>query len=185
MGGTNSCGKPSFDRHEQSTPLPIWVHHQTTRPSQLQKTLSQSHSHRSRTHQPARTQTPVQPLRTHKSALQITSLRHISPWKCKLPYLRVPIQRVRMRLVSYIISRNMTLFTFDFAGCGLSEGEYISLGYFERGDVDTVFKYLRGLGTVSSIGIWGRSMGAVTALMYADSNHEIGCLVLDSPFSNL
>lgn len=28
-------------------------------------------------------------------------------------------------------------------------------------------------------------MGAVTALMYADSNHEIGCLVLDSPFSNL
>lgn len=85
----------------------------------------------------------------------------------------------------YLLSRDITLFTFDFAGCGLSEGEYISLGYFERGDVDTAFKYLRGLGTVSSIGIWGRSMGAVTALMYADTNHEIGCLVLDSPFSNL
>jgi hypothetical protein len=28
-------------------------------------------------------------------------------------------------------------------------------------------------------------MGAVTALMYADTNHEIGCLVLDSPFSNM
>lgn len=28
-------------------------------------------------------------------------------------------------------------------------------------------------------------MGAVTALMYADTNHEIGCVVLDSPFSNL
>ncbi len=28
-------------------------------------------------------------------------------------------------------------------------------------------------------------MGAVTALMYADRNHEIGCLVLDSPFYNL
>jgi len=28
-------------------------------------------------------------------------------------------------------------------------------------------------------------MGAVTALMYADSNHEIGCVVCDSPFSNL
>jgi alpha/beta superfamily hydrolase len=87
--------------------------------------------------------------------------------------------------VHYLLSRDITLFTFDFAGCGLSEGEYISLGYFERGDVDTAFKYLRGLGTVSSIGIWGRSMGAVTALMYADTNHEIGCLVLDSPFSNL
>lgn len=28
-------------------------------------------------------------------------------------------------------------------------------------------------------------MGAVTALMYADRNHEIGCVVLDSPFYNL
>ena len=79
----------------------------------------------------------------------------------------------------------MTVFTFDFAGCGNSEGVYISLGYFEKEDVDCVFKYLRGLGTVSSIGIWGRSMGAVTALMYADGNHEIGCIVCDSPFSNL
>lgn len=51
--------------------------------------------------------------------------------------------------------------------------------------MDVVFNYLRSLDTVSSIGIWGRSMGAVTALMYADRNHEIGCLVLDSPFSNL
>jgi alpha/beta superfamily hydrolase len=77
------------------------------------------------------------------------------------------------------------LFAFDFAGCGNSEGEYISLGYYEREDVDVVFKYLRSLETVSSIGIFGRSMGAVTALMYSDRNHEIGCLVLDSPFSNL
>lgn len=28
-------------------------------------------------------------------------------------------------------------------------------------------------------------MGAATALMYSDTNHEIGCLVLDSPFANL
>jgi len=87
--------------------------------------------------------------------------------------------------VHYLLARNITVFTLDFAGCGLSEGEYISLGFYERGDVDCVFQYLRGLGTVSSIGIWGRSMGAATALMYSDTNHEIGCLVLDSPFANL
>jgi len=87
--------------------------------------------------------------------------------------------------VHFLLSRDITVFTFDFAGCGLSEGDYISLGFYERGDVDCVFKYLRGIGTVSSIGIWGRSMGAVTALMYADENHEIGCVVCDSPFSNL
>ena len=51
--------------------------------------------------------------------------------------------------------------------------------------MDVVFIYLRSLGTLSSIGIWGSSMGPVTALMYADRNHEIGCVVLDSPFYNL
>ena len=34
-------------------------------------------------------------------------------------------------------------------------------------------------------GLWGRSMGAATALMYAASDPSIGALVLDSPFSSL
>jgi len=38
---------------------------------------------------------------------------------------------------------------------------------------------------VSTIGLWGRSMGAVTALMHADRDPSIAGLVLDSPFSNL
>jgi dienelactone hydrolase len=51
--------------------------------------------------------------------------------------------------------------------------------------VEVVFQYLRSLNSVSSIGLWGRSMGAVTSLMYVDKNPEIACIVLDSPFSNL
>jgi len=77
----------------------------------------------------------------------------------------------RRSCIPHILCHDITLFTFDFAGCGNSEGEYISLGYYEKDDVDVVFQYLRSLGTVSSIGLWGRSMGAVTALMYADTNH--------------
>ena len=76
----------------------------------------------------------------------------------------------RHSCIPYIISRDITLFTFDFSGCGISEGEYISLGYYERDDVEVVFQYLRSLNTVSSIGLWGRSMGAVTSLMYVDKN---------------
>ena len=34
-------------------------------------------------------------------------------------------------------------------------------------------------------GIWGRSMGAVTAIMAASEYPELNALVLDSPFSNL
>ena len=35
------------------------------------------------------------------------------------------------------------------------------------------------------IGLWGRSMGAVTALMCATENPDINVLVLDTPFCNL
>lgn len=79
----------------------------------------------------------------------------------------------------------ITIFSFDFAGCGKSEGEYISLGWYERDDVDVVVEWLRKSNKVSTIGLWGRSMGAVTALMHADRDPSIAGLVLDSPFSNL
>ena len=79
----------------------------------------------------------------------------------------------------------MTLFCFDFSGCGLSEGEYISLGWYEREDLQVLIEYLRKNRRVSTIGLWGRSMGAVTALLYADRDPSIAGMVLDSPFANL
>ena len=41
-------------------------------------------------------------------------------------------------LVKPLLSANITLFCFDFAGSGLSEGEFISLGWYERDDVASV-----------------------------------------------
>jgi hypothetical protein len=43
----------------------------------------------------------------------------------------------------YLLPMNVCLFAFDFAGCGRSEGEYISLGWYEREDVEVVIDYLR------------------------------------------
>lgn len=80
---------------------------------------------------------------------------------------------------------NVTLFAFDFAGCGKSEGDYISLGWYEKYDVKCVVEFLRKTNKVSTIGLWGRSMGAVTALMYGDEDPTVAGLVLDSPFSSL
>jgi len=90
-----------------------------------------------------------------------------------------------LNLVPLLLPLGMSLFCFDFSGCGESEGEYISLGWFERDDLAACVDYLRKTGKVSAIGLWGRSMGAVTALMHADRDHTIGGMVLDSPFSNL
>ncbi|CAK0788441.1 unnamed protein product [Prorocentrum cordatum] len=79
----------------------------------------------------------------------------------------------------------ITVFCLDFAGSGMSDGEYISLGFHERDDLATVVDYLRASRKVTCIGLWGRSMGAATALLHADRDPSIAGLVLDSPFSDL
>ena len=80
---------------------------------------------------------------------------------------------------------NITLFCFDFPGCGKSEGEYISLGWHERDDVNHIVEYLRKERKVNTVGLWGRSMGAVTALLHGDRDPSIAGMVLDSPFASL
>ena len=87
--------------------------------------------------------------------------------------------------VETVLSLGVTLMAIDFAGCGMSEGQYISLGWFEQDDVATVMEYLRSTGTVSTVGLWGRSMGAATALMFGHRDLSIAAMVLDSPFSSL
>ena len=91
-------------------------------------------------------------------------------------------------LLHLISAYHMTLFTLDFAGAGLSEGEYISLGYYEQDDVLTVLEHLRGVGTVSSVALWGRSMGAATSLLFSAKYNEdpfLKAIILDSSFSSL
>jgi cephalosporin-C deacetylase-like acetyl esterase len=88
-------------------------------------------------------------------------------------------------LVKNLLTANITVFSFDFSGCGQSEGEYISLGWFEKEDLKTVVDYLRSTQKVSYIGLWGRSMGAVTALLYGETDPSIAAIVADSPFSSL
>lgn len=80
---------------------------------------------------------------------------------------------------------NITVFCFDFSGSGLSDGEYLSLGYYERDDLAAIVNHLRESNRVTCIGLWGRSMGASTALLHADRDPTIAGVVLDSPFSDL
>lgn len=90
-----------------------------------------------------------------------------------------------LEALNTVISVGCTLFSLDFSGCGLSDGELISLGWYERDDVAAVVEHLRSSGRVSRIGLWGRSMGAVTALLHGERDPSIACFVLDSPFSSL
>ncbi|KAJ4722336.1 Alpha/beta-Hydrolases superfamily protein [Melia azedarach] len=84
-----------------------------------------------------------------------------------------------------LLPSNITVFTLDFSGSGLSGGEHVTLGWNEKDDLRAVVDYLRADGNVSMIGLWGRSMGAVTSLMYGAEDPSIAGMVLDSPFSDL
>ena len=65
-----------------------------------------------------------------------------------------------------LLPSNITVFALDFSGSGLSGGEHVTLGWNEKDDLKAVVNYLREDGNVSLIGLWGRSMGAVTSLIY-------------------
>eukprot|EP01089_Gocevia_fonbrunei_P020454 TRINITY_DN7637_c0_g1_i1.p1 TRINITY_DN7637_c0_g1~~TRINITY_DN7637_c0_g1_i1.p1 ORF type:complete len:389 (+),score=57.68 TRINITY_DN7637_c0_g1_i1:139-1305(+) len=84
-----------------------------------------------------------------------------------------------------LLPYNITLVSIDFTGSGLSDGEYVSLGHFEKEDLGIIINYLRKTKTVSRIALWGRSMGAATSIMYVASDPSIACMVLDSPFTSL
>jgi len=76
----------------------------------------------------------------------------------------------------------MSLVCFDFGGCGLSDGNYVTLGHYEKNDIKAIVDYVQASGKATSIGIWGRSMGAVAAILYSNSTVNAPPLVLDSPF---
>jgi len=83
-----------------------------------------------------------------------------------------------------LLKNGINVVIFDFAGCGLSEGEYISLGWFEKDDVRLIIDFVEKLPGVSGIGVWGRSMGAATTMFYAHSDERIKAICMDSPFSD-
>ena len=84
----------------------------------------------------------------------------------------------------FLLKRNINLCIFDFQGSGLSEGEYISLGYHEKHQVKNIVDFVEKYPGVGKIGLWGRSMGAATTLIYANMDKRIKAIVVDSPFED-
>ena len=89
-----------------------------------------------------------------------------------------------INIIEELLKRDINIFLFDFPGCGLSEGDYISLGYHEKDDVGIIIDFIENIPGVGNIGIWGRSMGAATTLLYAHKDQRIKAICLDSPFAD-
>lgn len=56
----------------------------------------------------------------------------------------------------------------------------------EAVDVEAVVSYIKDANTEARVILWGRSMGAVAALLFMHRQHDdVSVVVLDSPFCNL
>ena len=84
----------------------------------------------------------------------------------------------------FLLKRNINLCVFDFQGSGMSEGDYISLGYHEKHQVKNIVDFVEKYPGVGKIGLWGRSMGAATSLIYTSMDKRIKATVADSPFED-
>ncbi len=68
----------------------------------------------------------------------------------------------------------------------MSEGGHVSLGYYEKEDLRVMIDRLKVQFDLRTFVLWGRSMGAVTALLYAAKYPEnIMAVVSDNAFSDL
>lgn len=56
---------------------------------------------------------------------------------------------------------------FDFAGCGLSEGEFVTLGYYEKYQISAVLEHINKNYGYHKFILYGRSMGAASSLFYS------------------
>ena len=86
----------------------------------------------------------------------------------------------------HLLQAKYNVCVLDFSGSGLSEGENISLGPREVRDIEAVDLEMRKCYGLRRHILWGRSMGACTAIMYANQFPErVKCLILDSPYKDL
>lgn len=91
-----------------------------------------------------------------------------------------------LKQLTPLLLLGLSVVAIDTAGSGLSDGEYVSLGLYEQHDVLAVANHLRDYRKATKVAVWGRSMGAVTSLLYASQmDPNVACVVVDSPFKSL
>jgi len=89
-------------------------------------------------------------------------------------------------VVRAYLDAGFTVLLFDLRGHGDSGGEYLGLGWKDRGDVRAAVNVLLSQGfRPGKIGIHGTSYGGAIAILAAADIPEIGAVVADSAFADV
>lgn len=87
----------------------------------------------------------------------------------------------------FLHSAGYSVLLFDFRSRGESAGDAVTLGYYERGDVQGAVQYLKTRPDVDGddLGVLGVSMGGATAIMAAAEIPELKAVVSESAFRSV
>ena len=91
-----------------------------------------------------------------------------------------------INLVPYLVTSELSLFAFDFPGCGMSDGKFLPFDGSGPPHVKNCLEHLRSVEKIKKFCLWGRSMGAAIALQCVSYyTKDFFGVVADSPFCNL
>jgi uncharacterized protein len=80
--------------------------------------------------------------------------------------------------------REANVLVFDHRGRGSSDGDFMSLGYFETRDALAAVGYSISRAPGLPLGLIGYSMGGAVAVMAAARDERVGAVVADSPYAS-
>jgi len=93
-----------------------------------------------------------------------------------------------MKYSDMYLDMGFNVLAYDSRDHGTSGGKDITLGFFEKTDLDNIVKWVKWVNPKAIIGVHGESLGAVTALLQANldqSKKNVGFYVVDCPYSDL
>jgi dipeptidyl aminopeptidase/acylaminoacyl peptidase len=89
-------------------------------------------------------------------------------------------------LAATYVDAGFTVLALDMRGHGISGGQVLGLGWYERNDIRAAVDLLLATGFAPGrIGIHGTSYGAATALLATAAIPEIGAVIADSSWSDI
>lgn len=90
------------------------------------------------------------------------------------------------KYVQLFLDAGFHVITYDQRFHGLSGGEFLTYGYYEKDDLKALIHWIyQQFGADTIVGIHGESMGASTALLYAGAaDNQAAFYIADCPFSD-
>ncbi|AET69571.1 alpha/beta superfamily hydrolase [Desulfosporosinus orientis DSM 765] len=93
-----------------------------------------------------------------------------------------------MKYADMYLDLGFNVLAYDSRAQGSSGGKDITLGFFEKIDLENIIKWVSWVNPNAIIGVHGESLGAVTALLQAEvdpNNNDVNFYVVDCPYSDL